>query len=191
MKDERGCCRRDFLSVASVGVGVAAAGCMGLGTGSERQATVFLALSEERLKSFRQAVDDIQTQSSNNESTSQNLSSNNESTSQDPTEQIRQLEDEMYGEVIDTATEKIESRDLTIDETHSNRVLLVTGPANDLFDLLDLEIVDRLQPPAEFEASRPPEDQPNSTATEESQQQAPEYEPEESQPEPSENQSTE
>lgn len=150
--------RRRVLELSSVGTGLAIAGCTGqldnnglsgdrgeLADG-ERRVTMAVQIDQE---AFQQRQLEIQQQLEAGELDQQEAQA-----------ELESFQQELVDDAFETALSEFEAFDLTIEDTLSDGIMRVAGPATDLIDAVDIDVVQALAGEALFEQAQQAQQQP-------------------------------
>ena len=156
--------RRRVLELSGVGTGLAIAGCTGQLDdseleGDERRVTIAIQPEQEALEALETEVDEEIEAGELDEQQAQI--------------EFQQRQAALLQETFENVQTELEERDISIENTLQDQILLVTGLSADLIDALDIEGVGGLFGSEEFQVAEEQQEQ-----QEEQQQQPPEQPPE-------------
>jgi len=176
MSDQPTFNRRRVLELSGVGTTLAVAGCTsqlddnglegdrGELEDDERRVTMGLEIDQEQLQQQQMEI--------------QQQVEGGEMDEEEAQAEIEALQEELVGDAFETVQSEFEQFDITIEDTLDDGIMLVAGPATDLIDALELDIIQVMAAEALFEEAQQAQEQP---APEEG-----EPTPEEGEPEPEE-----
>jgi len=159
MSDQLTVNRRRVLELSGVGTGLAIAGCMdSSGTDfegdrgeledDERRVTMALEIDQEQIQQRQQEL----LQQVEDEEISQ----------EDAQAELQELQQQLIDEAFDSLEDAFADLDLTIEDrlTEEQPLMLVAGPATDLIDALEAEVIQVLGSESLFDEIQQAQDQP-------------------------------
>ena len=156
--------RRRVLELSGVGTTLAIAGCTsqvdddgvegdrGELADDERRVTMAVQIDEQDQAELQQRQMQLQQQAQQGELDEQEV--------QAEQAELQELQEELIEGALETVRTEFEAFDLTIEDTLDEGVLLVAGPATDLIDAVDLEIIQALAGADLFEQAQQAQQQP-------------------------------
>ncbi|MFW6320290.1 MAG: hypothetical protein ACOC0Z_00435 [Halohasta sp.] len=143
--------RRRLLELTGVGTTVAVAGCSGQlgGDGESREVAISLALDPEDQEEIQQRQQEIQQEQMSGNASEEEL--------QEEQEEIQELQQEAVSKAMEDAESEFEDADITIEdeiEGQGQALLLVSGSASSILDVLETEVVQAIAAASAFEQSK-------------------------------------
>jgi len=144
--------RRRVLELSGVGTTLAVAGCTGQLDDNglegdrgeladdERRVTMAVEIDQE---AFQQRQQEIQQQVEDGELDQEEAQA-----------EIESFQQELVDDAFETVLSEFEAFDLTIEDTLDDGIMLVAGPATDLIDAVDVDVVQALAGAALFEQAQ-------------------------------------
>lgn len=150
--------RRRILELSGVGTGLAIAGCTGQlddnglegdrGELADGERRVTMAVQPDQ-QALQQRQLEIQQQVQAGELEQQEAQA-----------ELQETQRELVEEAFETVLSEFEAFDLTIEDTLDDGIMLVAGPATDLIDALELEVIQAIAEGSLFEQAQQQQEQP-------------------------------
>jgi len=150
--------RRRVLELSGVGTTLAIAGCTSQVDDEELEGDRGELADDERRVTM--AVQPDQEALQQRQMEIQQQVEEGEIDQQEAQAEIESLQAELVEEALETVRTEFEAFDLTIEDTLDDGVMLVAGPATDLIDAVDLEIIQALAGGDLFEQAQQAQQQP-------------------------------
>jgi len=150
--------RRRVLELSGVGTGLAIAGCTGQLDDNGLEGDRGELADDERRVAMGLEIDQEQLQQLQLEIQQQVEAG--EMDQEEAEAEIEALQEQLVEEALESVQSELEAFDITIEDTLDDGIMLVAGPATDLIDALEIEVIQVIAEEALFEQARQAQEQP-------------------------------